>query len=127
MFCSYEPSKLKASQHQLGKDAEHLAASYLQRKGFSIVARNYRYKRAEIDIIAQKGACLLFIEVKARTSNRFGYPEEFVFPAKQALLREAAENYIIAHDWNQAIRFDIIAVLQRNGKAQIMHFEDAFY
>lgn len=127
MFHSYKPSPLKALHQRLGKEAEDLAASYLQKKGFSITARNYRHQKAEIDIIAQKETHLLFVEVKSRTSNRFGYPEEFVIPSKQTLLRKAAENYIIEHDWNQAIRFDIIAVLQRNGKVQITHFEDAFY
>ena len=122
-----KPSKAKAPHQQLGKEAENLAAAYLQKKGFSITVRNYRYQKAEIDIIAQKGTCLFFVEVKARTSHRFGYPEEFVLPSKQALIREAAENYIIAHNWNQAIRFDIIAVLQHNKKIQITHFEDAFY
>ncbi|MEM7055504.1 MAG: YraN family protein [Bacteroidota bacterium] len=127
MSHSHKSSNLKTLHQQLGKKAEDLAASYLQKKGFSIIARNYRHKKAEVDIIAQKKTRLLFVEVKARTSNRFGYPEEFVVPSKQALLREAAENYIIEHDWNQAIRFDIITVLQTDDKVQIVHFEDAFY
>lgn len=115
------------SPHQLGQKAEHLAASYLQDKGCCIVARNYRYKKAEIDLVAQKNTCLLFVEVKSRTSKRFGYPEAFVLPSKQALIREAAENYILVHDWRAAIRFDIIAILQTDGKTHITHLEDAFY
>lgn len=127
MFRSYKPSRPAAPYQRFGQEAEDLAASYLQKKGFSILARNYRHQKAEIDIIAQKETCLSFVEVKARTNSWYGYPEAFVSPSKQALIREAAENYIVVHDWNQAIRFDIIAVLQRNGKTQIIHFEDAFY
>ena len=121
---SYRPT---APHHQWGREAEDLAASYLQQKGFNILVRNYRYQKAEIDIIAQRGHCLAFVEVKARKSTSHGYPETFVSPAKQALIREAAENYIIEQDWTQAMQFDIIAVLQHNGNIQITHFEDAFY
>lgn len=113
--------------HQWGREAEDLAASYLQKRGFDIIVRNYRYQKAEIDIIAQKEQCLAFVAVKARTSSGYGYPETFVSPAKQTLIREAAENYIMEQDWTQATQFDIIAVLQHNGKVQITHFEDAFY
>ena len=121
---SYRPT---APHHQWGRGAEDLAASYLQQKGFNILVRNYRYQKAEIDIIAQRAHCLAFVEVKARKSSSYGYPETFVSPAKQALIREAAENYIIERDWTQAMQFDIIAVLQHNGNVQITHFEDAFY
>ncbi len=112
----------------MGKAAEELAAQHLQNQGFVIIARNYRYKRAEIDIIAQKGGLLLFVEVKARSSNYFGYPEEFVSPQQQDLLREAAEHYILEQDWNYPIRFDVIAVLKKyKQEVEVSHFEDAFY
>jgi len=117
---------LKASSHQLGKKYEDLATSYLQQKGFMVMVRNYRYKKAEIDIIAQKDACLYFIEVKARTSARFGYPEAFVNTYKQQLIKTAAENYILQNDWNSSIRFDIIAILDQKGCINLEYFEDAF-
>lgn len=121
------PYRPAAPHQQWGQEAEDLAASYLQQKGFNILVRNYRYQKAEIDIIAQRGHCLAFVEVKARKSSSYGYPETFVSPAKQTLIREAAENYIIERDWTEAMQFDIIAVLQQNGNIQITHFEDAFY
>jgi putative endonuclease len=111
------------SQH-IGKKYEDVAVSYLQQKGFIIIAQNYRYKKAEIDIIAQKDACLCFVEVKARASHRFGYAGAFVTPYKQQLIKTAAENYILQHNWNDSIRFDIIAVLYQKGCVE--HFEDAF-
>ena len=118
---------MKTVGQQLGQAAEDFAVGYLKKEGFAIIARNYRYQRAEIDIIAQKEQLLVFVEVKARSSDQFGNPETFVSAQQNALVRTAAEHYIITHDWDYAIRFDIIAVLQRKGsQRQITHFEDAF-
>jgi putative endonuclease len=118
---------MKIGPQQLGQAAEDLAAHHLKKQGFTIKARNYRYQRAEIDIIAQKSNLLLFVEVKARSNDQFGHPEAFVTPKQQLLVRAAAEHYIIAQDWNHPIRFDIIAILQHNGnQSQLTHFEDAF-
>ena len=117
---------MKTSPQQLGQAAEDLAAHHLQKQGFTIIARNYRYERAEIDIIAHKEGLLLFVEVKARSSDQFGHPEAFVTPQQQALVHAAAEHYIIAQDWNHAIRFDVIAILNSKDQVQLTHFEDAF-
>lgn len=118
---------MQVSSQQLGQTAENLAVSYLKEQGFGIIARNYRYQRAEIDIIAREDRLLVFVEVKARSNNQFGYPEVFVTPRQQALVRAAAEHYIITHDWDYAIRFDIVAILQHNdNQPQLTHFEDAF-
>jgi putative endonuclease len=118
---------MKIAVQQLGQAAEDLAAYHLKKQGFSIKVRNYRYRRAEVDIIVQKDRLLVFVEVKARSSDQFGDPETFVSAKQQALVRAAAEHYIIAQDWNHAIRFDIIAILQQNSNhPQLTHFEDAF-
>lgn len=117
---------LATARQNLGKAAEALAAQYLQEQGFTIVARNYRYRRAEIDLIAQKDRLLLFVEVKARSSDKFGYPEAFVSSHQQALLQEGAEEYMMRHNWHEAIRFDIMAVYHQGGQLTLRHFEDAF-
>jgi putative endonuclease len=119
-------SQSKPVHQELGKQAERLVAKYLQGLGFKIVACNYRYRKAEIDLIVEKDDCLVFVEVKARTSIQFGYPEEFVSAHQQKLIHAAAENYLLVHRWNQAIRFDIVAVLQKKRTHHISHFEDAF-
>ena len=114
--------------HTLGRVAEDLTVRYLKKQGFKIMVRNYRYRRAEIDIIAQKSQLLIFVEVKARRSDRFGNPETFVGAKQQTLIRTAAEHYIITHDWDYDIRFDIVAVCQQfNNQLKLTHFEDAFY
>ncbi len=119
-------SKPPDEQHPLGKYAEILAARHLENQGYQIVSRNYRYKKAEIDIIAQKEQLLCFVEVKARTSSHFGYPETFVKLYQQNLIKAAAENYIHTSNWNTTIRFDIISILQKNNVVELTHFEDAF-
>jgi putative endonuclease len=117
---------LKTSSQEFGINSENIAARYLQNKGFTILVRNYRYKRAEIDIIARKNACLYFVEVKARKSTSFGYPEEAVTKYKQSLIKEAAENYILEYNWDDPIRFDIIAISQQRNNIKLFHLEDAF-
>ncbi|KAA9331924.1 YraN family protein [Adhaeribacter soli] len=117
-----------AKHLNLGESGETLAANYLQAKGYTIVACNYRYKRAEVDIIAQYGKILVFAEIKTRTSDKHGYPEEFVSARKIQLFLEAAEEYIHQHNWQHDIRFDIIAISGNlNHNYQIHHIEDAFH
>ena len=77
----------------------------------------------EIDIIAKHGKLLVFVEVKARKNNYYGYPEEFVNKAKASNIIRAAQNYIITKNWVSGIRFDIIAITGE----ELVHFEDAFY
>lgn len=108
----------------IGKKGEQLAAEFLIKKGFEIVVRNYRYKHAEIDLIIKRDDWLIFVEVKARSSNDFGEPEEFVDARKVNRIFDAAEEYIYATDWHGHIRFDIVSV--KLGKEPVIElFEDA--
>lgn len=110
-----------------GKLGEKLAAEYLMQKGYVIVARNFRHRRNEIDIIASKGGLLVFIEVKARSGRgNWGLPEDAVDGRKASRLISCANAYIFKTNWQHDIRFDIIAV-ELDGKIRITHFEDAFH
>ena len=109
---------------QIGQEGEHLAAEFLQHKGFEIVARNYRHKRAEIDLIIKRDNWLIFVEVKARSSSEYGEPEAFVDARKVSKIYEAAEAYIFAIDWHGHVRFDVVAV-KLGAEPRIDHFEDA--
>lgn len=109
-----------------GQQGEDLATRYLKEKGYQILTRNFRYKRAEIDIIAQKDKLIAFVEVKTRSSDIFGYPEEFVDEKKAALVIGAADHYIEENRWEGLIRFDIISVML-HPRIILRHFEDAFY
>lgn len=115
------------AKHNLtGNKGEKIAADFLEQKGFNIRQKNYRYKRAEIDLIAQKENLLIFVEVKTRAATNFGLPEDFVDSKKRELIIDAADQYIYEYNWQGEIRFDIISVLVQP-QPEITHFEDAFY
>jgi putative endonuclease len=95
-----------------GRKGERLACRFLLKQGFDILARRYRSRSGELDIIAYEGDTLVFIEVKTRSSAAFGEPWEFVDWQKQQILRRTAEDFIADHDLGQyAYRFDIVSVL----------------
>ncbi|MBC6991479.1 YraN family protein [Hymenobacter sp. BT491] len=114
--------------HQFGHAGETAAAQHFLAQGFEIVHRNYRYRRAEVDLIVRRDRSLLvFVEVKARSSVQFGFPEEFVTERKRQLFRLAAEHYQEEINWQGDIRFDILAVTPAADGLRLEHFEDAFY
>lgn len=110
-----------------GKEAENLAADFLKQQGYEIVERNYRYQRSEIDLIVRKENWLVFVEVKMRSSDAFGYPEEFVDYRKAKNIVFGAEQYTFEQNYEGNVRYDVVAISMRNGKPEIRHFEDAFY
>ena len=115
------------AQHIItGNTGEQLATKFLMEKGYQILEKNYRYKKAEIDIIARKDTILVFVEVKTRTHTLYGEPEEAVNQSKINLILSAAENFIEASNWLLDIRFDIIAV-HYSHPVKIVHIQDAFH
>lgn len=117
-----------AKHLETGKKGEDLAVNFLQNNGFEILETNWRFRKLEVDIIAKEKNILVFVEVKTRSTNFFGQPEEFVDPAKEKHLAKAAAEYmaLINHDW--AIRFDVVAVvLKNNNDWDLKHIKDAFF
>ena len=116
----------KQDKTGIGKNGEDTAARHLLAKGYHVIERNWRYKRSEIDIIAEKEGVLVFVEVKTRSYVAYGHPEESVDEKKANKIMEGAEEYIFKVDWHGDIRFDVIAIhLEGNGH-KLFHFEDAF-
>ena len=116
-----------AQHNDTGKQGEAAAMQYLQAQGYQILEANYRHQHAEIDLIAQKGKMIIFVEVKTRTNVSFGEPETFVTYTKANLVMRAADHYIYARDWHHDIRFDVVAVtITPKGEVKIKHIEDAF-
>ena len=98
-------------RQQLGKTGESLAVEELERRGYAIVARRYRTKYGEIDIVAEDGETLVFVEVKARASAEFGTAAEAVTRRKQRRLVRMARDYVTkARDANRPCRFDVVAI-----------------
>lgn len=116
-----------ADHNELGVLGEQLAAAYLLAQGYELLERNYRFDKAEIDIIAQKGEMIVVVEVKTRNSAFFGDPQSFVTPSKIKLLIKAANEYLISNQMKNEVRFDIISVLKNNTTEDIEHFPSAFY
>ena len=115
-----------AEHNDFGKKGEDIAVDYLLSKGYSIVRRNYRWRSAEVDIIAAKDGILSFVEVKARRSAYFGEPELFVSRQKQKSYIQAANAFVTENDRNEEVSFDIIAIVMNNGGTKINHIESAF-
>lgn len=113
---------------QFGQAGEQAAAAFLVQLGYTVMYTGYRHKRAEVDLVVCRGQQLLvFVEVKARSSSQFGYPESFVTERKKQLFRLAAEHLQEELAWTGDIRFDIIAVAPTADGLRVEHFEDAFY
>lgn len=111
----------------LGQKGEELAALHLEASGYTILERNWRYRKAEIDIICQKDRMLIFVEVKAKSYTYFGEPEESISPYKENLIIDAASQYMILYGHEGEIRFDIISILFEKKEPVLRHYEDAFF
>ncbi|HEU4471890.1 MAG TPA: YraN family protein [Flavisolibacter sp.] len=99
-----------ALHNELGKEGEELAVAYLLEKGYKLLYRNWRSGRNEIDIVAIKEQKLHLVEVKCRSSERFGQPEEGVTPKKLRLLLQAADAFMYKHPQFTDFQIDIVAI-----------------
>lgn len=119
-----------ATNNDLGAWGERVAASFLRRRFYKILATGYRSRFGEIDIIARKGGYLVFVEVKLRKSDRFAQAQEFVDRHKQARLIKTAACYLSEFSTELQPRFDVIEIYAPEGKLtrnpKINHLEDAF-
>jgi putative endonuclease len=119
------------TDHQvvLGKSGENYACLELERRGYAILDRRYRTRAGEIDVVARDGETLVFIEVKARRSGRFGPPSEAVGPQKRDKLMRMASSYIFAKRLGNArCRFDVVSVTFGTGERlpRVEVFKGAF-
>ena len=113
-----------AHNQKIGRWGEEMAAAYLQKRGYEIVEKNARTPYGEIDLVARRDELTVFVEVKTRTSRRFGLPEEAITPRKQAHMLAAAEHYAAEHEID-SWQADVLAVEGAPGKTpSIEHFEN---
>ncbi len=118
---------MTGQKQSLGRWGEDRAVQYLEAKGYEILGRNIRTEYGEIDLLVRNEGMLVFVEVKTRSSQDFGQPEEAITEVKKQHMADAAESYLQSHtehegDW----RVDVISI-QRHSKQQpeILHFENA--
>jgi putative endonuclease len=110
-----------------GTLGETVAANFLTAKGFHILARNWRAGRCEVDIVAEDGAELVFVEVKTRHQEYLLAPEASVGLPKQRALVRAAGAWLEESGRDQALRFDVVAVTLGEREPHILHIPDAFH
>ena len=110
-----------------GKKGEELAAAYLEEAGYRIIVRNYRCLFGEIDMVAEEGETLVFIEVKSRRSDAYGDPQLAVGPQKQKKISRISLHYLSEHRLrHRSARFDVVAVKLRPSGHQIELIRNAF-
>ncbi len=121
-------NRTNKSTRQKGTEAEKIAAAYLESKGWLILDQNYFFQRAEVDIVAYDQECIVFVEVRSKTSTNYGYPEDTIGPNKEKNIYKAAEAWMYERKMEGALaRFDVITITGGEKQApDIQHFEDAF-
>ncbi len=116
-----------AENNRIGQAGEDAAALYLQQKGYTIVARNWRFGKKELDIVAQDGDKMVFVEVKTRSTLAFELPQEAVTLRKMRNLVYAADAFLQQRNIELESRFDIVTVLMGEQPRVLEHLIEAFY
>ena len=118
---------MQNKQQKFGEKGESLAAWYLKKNGYKIIEQNYRTQLGEIDIIAKEKKTIVFVEVKARRSMRFGNPKWAVTPKKQRKISMVALYYLKTTNQTSAkARFDVVAITSNRDQPQIEIVKNAF-
>jgi putative endonuclease len=115
-------------QKKIGDLGESIAQDYLIELGYIIVETNWRYSKSEIDLIVKDKDTLVFVEVKTRSYDYYGQPEDSIDAKKELMITEGAAAYMrsVGHEWT--FRFDIISIiLPKSGQPTIRHYQDAFF
>lgn len=115
-----------AEHNDLGKQGEAIAAEFLLKKGYTILHKNWRFKRDELDIVASHKEYIVFVEVKTRVNSYVGNPEEAVTKGKQQRLIRVAHAYIENYQVNLEARFDVVGIIKNQHTEEIIHIEHAF-
>jgi len=116
-----------AEHNELGKKGEDEAIAYLKKKGYDILETNYRFQKAEVDIVARKNNLIVAVEVKTRSTAEFGEPQDAVKKKKINLMVQAMDDYLNKNNIDLETQFDIIAIIKNKLGTRIEHLEDAFY
>ena len=114
------------NKRKFGIIGEKIAQGFLLNKGYDILETNFYTKRGEVDIIAKTEKCIVFIEVKTRSSLKYGTPAMAVNTLKKKHIKCVAKNFLHLHKlYNYEVRFDVIEIFIKSGKCEINHIEGA--
>ena len=113
--------------YQLGRKGESEAAAFLTKKKYVILEKNFRFRKAEVDLIVKKNNILIAVEIKTRSSAFFGSPALFLKPKQQRRIVEAVDYYVQQNNLNMEVRFDVISIVRNKGSLDIQHIKNAFY
>ena len=125
--CTLNDNTNMANHNDLGQKGEELAVDFLLKHGYEILSRNYIFQKAEVDIIAQKEDILAIVEVKTRSTNVFGNPQDFLKPKQIQRIVKAVDHFVTSHQLDVEVRFDIIAIVKNGNQFDIEHLENAYY
>ena len=112
--------------NKLVKDGELTAFMILQKDGYNILQTNWKFQKAEVDVIAQKDGFLIFIEVKTRGSKKFVNPSDSIYKKKISLYKEAAEGYLEQYSSDLEVRFDVVNIIIGKDETEIEYITNAF-
>jgi len=115
--------------HALGRWGEDRAARYLEARGWTVLARNYRFGRKEVDLVVRRRDVVAFVEVKTRAGRGFGRPQDAITPLKRREIEAVAAQYLARHRLGGVVvRFDAVAITvgPPGGAVEIVHLEDAW-
>ena len=113
----------KQRNKETGNRGESLAAEYLQIKGYKILGRNYRSKWGEVDIVAKDKDIIVFVEVKTKTTDKYGEPWEMVSPWKVEQVKRMGELWCLEYRWERRVRMDVVGVYLNEVEPRIKHWE----
>jgi len=113
---------------RIGEKGEEVAARFLQKKGYRVLARNFRSRFGEVDIVAQDKDTIVFVEVRTGSRRRIHEPEETIGPLKQSRIVRTAQAYLQKHfpDEPCSARFDVVAIEETHEGFAVRHIPDAF-
>jgi putative endonuclease len=117
---------MSQARQLLGKTGEDLACRELERRGYEILARRYRRRGGELDVIARDGDTLVFVEVKTRAGLAFGHAAEAVSVVKRRRIVRLAQEYIVCHRLTGPCRFDVVAIDFHRERPSVSVYQDAF-
>ena len=113
--------------HAFGHKGEQIAADFLKQNGYQILKQNYRYDRAEVDIIAKMDNTLVIVEVKSRTSDFLEDISQTINSGKVKRLTKAANHYVVENDLDLEVRFDVVVIRKTSNDYEVEHLENAFH